>query len=91
MLLVKKSKKFKKDLKKILANGNFQRDIFENIVGALMTGAKLDERFFLHKLGGAYHGFFECHVQPDVLLIYEFDEEAKKLYLLRIGSHSELF
>ncbi|WP_414628476.1 type II toxin-antitoxin system mRNA interferase toxin, RelE/StbE family [Tetragenococcus muriaticus] len=31
----------------------------------------------------------ECHIQPDWLLIYEIDEEY--LYLLRTGTHSDLF
>lgn len=33
----------------------------------------------------------ECHLKPDVLLIYWVDEANKLLYLERIGSHSELF
>jgi len=42
-----------------------------------------------HALTGDYFGFRECHVKPDVLLVYDVD--AEYLYLVRLGSHSELF
>jgi mRNA interferase YafQ len=33
----------------------------------------------------------ECHIKPDVLLIYWIDDENQKLVLERVGSHAELF
>ncbi|HMY01491.1 MAG TPA: type II toxin-antitoxin system YafQ family toxin [Agitococcus sp.] len=33
----------------------------------------------------------ECHIQPDFLLIWDVDWQAKHLILVRCGSHSELF
>lgn len=50
---------------------------------------KLPEKYRDHSLAGDYHGYRECHIKPDVLLIYRTDEQC--LYLARIGSHSELF
>jgi mRNA interferase YafQ len=44
-----------------------------------------------HPLSGDYIGVRECHIKPDVLLIYWIDEKNKTLVLERIGSHSELF
>lgn len=40
---------------------------------------------------GDYKGFWECHIQPDWLLIWEQDEEIKLISLHRIGTHSDLF
>ncbi|MBS0622237.1 MAG: type II toxin-antitoxin system mRNA interferase toxin, RelE/StbE family [Verrucomicrobia bacterium] len=45
----------------------------------------------IYSLSGGYSGMRECHVRPDVLLIYWIDTENKKLVVERLGSHSELF
>ena len=44
-----------------------------------------------HPLTGIWKNSRECHVNPDILLIYRIDKENNKLYLERFGSHSELF
>jgi len=33
----------------------------------------------------------ECHINPDWLLMYEQDDNDLYLYLVRTGSHSDLF
>jgi mRNA interferase YafQ len=43
-----------------------------------------------HQLGGEWSGFRECHVKPDLLLIYE-KPTLHVLRLVRVGSHAELF
>ncbi|MDR1027653.1 MAG: type II toxin-antitoxin system YafQ family toxin [Rickettsiales bacterium] len=42
-----------------------------------------------HALVGNWTGYWELHIEPDVLLIYKRDKE--NLYLFRLGSHDELF
>jgi len=59
------------------------------VVGLLRNKKKLPEKYKDHALTGDYFGFRECHVKPDVLLVYDVD--AEYLYLVRLGSHSELF
>ena len=49
----------------------------------------LPERNRDHALSGNWSGYRECHVRPDLLLIYEMAEGV--LRLIRLGSHSELF
>ena len=44
-----------------------------------------------HKLSGNYKGCWECHILPDLLLIWEQYEVEKEILLIRVGSHSELF
>ena len=46
-----------------------------------------------HDLTGNWSGYRECHLKPDLLLIYRKyeTEEEQVLYLARLGSHSELF
>jgi mRNA interferase YafQ len=50
----------------------------------------LPERNRDHALSGEWHDFRECHLKPDLLLIYR-KPDADVLQLVRIGSHSELF
>ncbi len=58
---------------------------------ALANGKVLDKKYKDHKLSGDYIGYRECHVQNDILLVYSIEGEVLVLYLLDIGSHSELF
>ena len=60
-----------------------------DIVQMLATDTPLPERNRDHSLSGNWLGFRECHIKPDLLLIYEKSEGV--LRLIRLGSHSELF
>jgi mRNA interferase YafQ len=44
-----------------------------------------------HPLHGDYQGWWECHVEPDWLLIYRIDKEENKVVFDRTGTHSDLF
>lgn len=80
--------KFKKDLKKILKSGVDMSEI-EFVVNKLQNKEILDEKFNNHKLSGKYKGCCDCHIRPDLVLIYKSNETT--LSLVRLGSHSELF
>lgn len=90
MLSIRYVARFKKDLKKYQHQTLALHELNE-ILKILMSGRKLPEKCRDHFLSGGYSGMRECHVKPDVLLIYWIDEENKKLVLERLGSHSELF
>ncbi len=77
---------FKKDYKKL---SNKEKDLLKTVVKALAEGEKLDEELKDHKLVGNYLGCRECHVQPDLLLIYRVDNDILELALVRVGSHSK--
>ena len=55
----------------------------------LASDEALPARLRDHALSGNWSGFRECHVRPDLLLIYE--KPQGTLRLIRLGSHSELF
>lgn len=55
----------------------------------LQEDGSLPEQYSPHILSGAWHPRWECHVQPDFLLIYDVDDQFVSLH--RCGSHSELF
>lgn len=88
MLKVKASTRFKRDFKRYKHNRTVIEE-FNTVIGILRKAKALPEKHQDHPLSGEYIGFRECHVKPDVLLIYYLDEEL--LNLARIGSHSELF
>ena len=50
----------------------------------------LEARYRDHDLSGDWAGYRECHIKPDLLLIYR-KSEPSTLRLARLGSHSELF
>jgi mRNA interferase YafQ len=69
-----------------------QRDldaIVTETVRMLASDVPLPARFRDHALSGQWSGFRECHLRPDLLLIYEKPPDI--LRLIRLGSHSELF
>ncbi|WP_299668565.1 type II toxin-antitoxin system mRNA interferase toxin, RelE/StbE family [uncultured Polaribacter sp.] len=44
-----------------------------------------------HKLSGVYKDNWECHIKPDLLIIWFQIESPNSIKLIRIGSHSDLF
>ena len=60
-------------------------------VGNLLADDQpLAARHYDHGLSGNWKGHRECHLKPDLLLIYKLPDE-KTLRFVRMGSHSELF
>jgi len=55
----------------------------------LAEGAPLAPRFSDHPLTGDWKHHRECHLEPDWLLIYKV--EGNDLYLVRTGTHTDLF
>ena len=85
--------KFKKDFRKLQ-----KRDLTEVrlVVGILdllrENGVKsIPPQMKPHKLQGKYKGDWECHIKPDLLIIWFQIEAPKTIRLIRIGSHSDLF
>ncbi len=81
--------KFKKDYKKIIKQGKAK--IVDSVIEKLERGENLESRFRDHALQGIYKGSRECHIEPDLLLIYKKSDDILVLTCLRVGSHSELF
>lgn len=80
----------KKDIQKAKKQGK-DIDLLFKVIDDLSEGKALDPKYKDHKLKGDYDGKRECHIEPDFVLIYEINQKAIVLYLIRVGSHSELF
>lgn len=60
-------------------------------VDLLQRGEKLPEQFRDHELAGNLKGSRECHILPDLLLIYRIFNDILILELVDTGSHADLF
>lgn len=88
MMKIDFAKSFKKSYKKLSAE---DKELFSKISLRLANNESLEQKYNDHALKGKYLGFRECHLKPDLLLIYQKQEDKLILYCLDIGSHSELF
>ena len=87
---IKPTTRFKKDLKLAEKRG-YNISLLTDIIKKLANGEQLPEKNKDHALSGSFLGFRECHITPDWLLVYEIDDGALILYLIRTGTHSDLF
>lgn len=87
---VKFTTQFKKDVKLAKKQGKDTEKLF-NVIEKLANGEQLEEKYRNHTLTGNYKGCYECHIEPDWLLIYELINDILVLILYRTGSHSDLF
>ncbi|WP_286031163.1 type II toxin-antitoxin system YafQ family toxin [Helicobacter pullorum] len=82
------SKQFKKVFKKINKDDKI---ILKNIVDKLANDETLEAKYKDHALKGNYIGFRECHIKPDLLLIYRKRDDILELYLASLGNHNNIF
>lgn len=85
------SKKYKKSLNKIEKSSRYKISDIDKIIKLISNGEQLDKQYKDHKLKGKFLGLRECHIKPDLLLIYQIENDKLILLLINIGSHSELF
>lgn len=84
------SNKFKKSLKKCQKRGlNLEK--LKICIKKLVERGSLPAEYKPHKLTGSYEGKWECHIEPDWLLIWEQNDSSLTLLMVNTGSHSDLF
>ncbi len=93
MYNLKETTQFKKDLKKLVKRSlKDAKLIKETIVILKVKGVDgINIKMKPHKLKGNYKNSWECHIKPDLLIIWFQIESPKIIKLIRIGSHSDLF
>lgn len=93
MRAIERSSAFKRDYKRVKATPRHSKDLdslVSMLVASLLVDQALPESNRDHALSGDWVGYRECHIKPDLLLIYR-KPDADTLRLARLGSHSELF
>ena len=87
---VKFTNQFKKDYKLAKKRGK-RMELINEAINILADGEALPEKYRDHSLSGNWAGHRECHIQPDWLMVYYFEDDILVLTLARTGTHSDLF
>ena len=88
MYSIFRTSSFKKQFKKLSAS---DKTLVKELIIFLADDEVLDEKYRDHQLSGNFKGLRECHVKPDLLLIYKKDKDVLELALVHIGNHNSLF
>ena len=91
MRTIERIGQFKRDYKRELKgrHGKQLDQLLVPILEALMNDEPLEPRHRDHALTGDWKDHRDCHVRPDLVLIYRLPDD-ETLQLVRLGSHSEL-
>lgn len=81
---------YDKQLKKCLKRGYDESKLIE-VVKCLVEGKELHIRYRAHRLSAKFNYCWECHITPDCLLLWDYDEDNLILLLLQTGTHSDIF
>lgn len=93
MRTIERSSAFKRDYKRVKAMPRYRKNVdtlVSSVVAMLLVDQALPESNRDHTLSGDWIGYRECHIKPDLLLIYR-KPDSDTLRLARLGSHGELF
>lgn len=80
--------RFEKDLKRVARRSKDLTKLWA-VVERLVTRQRLEPHYRQHRLSGRWSSYWECHIEPDWLLIWGRDGDV--LTLVRTGTHSDLF
>ncbi len=92
MRTIRYTARFKRDYKRE-TKGQYRTTLDSDLLEIVQSLAKdlpLESRNYDHPLTGAWKDHRDCHIKPDLVLIYRKPDETS-LELVRMGSHSELF
>lgn len=82
MYSVRRTKKFEKSFEKV-SKGVVKSDLKKEVamvIDILSSGGKLPVKYRDHKLKGQLADYRECHIRPDILLIYEIKDDILVLF-----------
>lgn len=85
---VKFTHRFKKSHKKL---SQTHKDLVAKIIDKLANDEVLEKKYNDHALKGEWINHRECHIRPDLLLIYKKQDDLLILTCVDIGSHSAVF
>lgn len=91
MRTIRRTSTFKKDFKRV-RKGRHGKTIGHDLsetLKFLVDDKSLPARYVDHGLGGEWKDHRDCHIKPDLVLIYR-KHDAEFIDLVRLGSHSEL-
>ena len=89
MRTIRFTARFHKDYKRALKSFPSLQSELQPVIDMLSADAQLPIKNHDHPLKGEWVGFRDCHIRPDLVLIYR-KFEPQMMELSRLGSHSEL-
>ena len=91
MRTVKYTSRFKRDYRREKSGvlGKKLDGLLMEVVNLLTADRPLPRRHVDHPLAGEWNDHRDCHIRPDLILIYRKPDDSS-LELVRLGSHSEL-
>jgi mRNA interferase YafQ len=90
MYSIQYSNRFRKDVR-LCAKRGLDITKLQNVVQLLQETGSLPQQYKPHKLVSDYAGCWECHVQPNWLLVWEQNDDELILLFTRTGTHADLF
>jgi mRNA interferase YafQ len=90
MLLPVYTRQFGRDIIKLQRSGQPLDDV-KTVLRNLIDEVAQPRKYRDHKLIGNWQERRECHIRPDLLLIYKIDPEKQLIIFERLGSHADLF
>jgi mRNA interferase YafQ len=90
MRTIRRTNQFKKDYRCEILDGGKLDELLASAVERLAENLPLPPHYLDHKLPGKWKDHLDCHIRPDLVLIYR-KPDKNSLELVRLGSHSELF
>ncbi len=88
MLALRTLGRFDRESKKIKKRGKDMSKL-KDVIKLLQEGNPLPAKYRNHKLQGEFKDYWECHIEPDWLLVYR--KTDTELILFATGTHSDLF
>ena len=85
-----KTSRFKAGVKLAQKRG-LDISLLEDVIEKLRLDQPLEAKHRNHELSGNFKGIWECHIQPDWLLLYLKDNRVLVLTLVDTGTHSDIF
>ena len=84
---------YEKSLRKLVKAGLKKKaqDEIALAIEIIASGSALPSQYRDHKLKGEFKDYRECHIQGDLLLVYQIVKDELVLVLLDIGTHADLF
>jgi mRNA interferase YafQ len=90
MFSIEYTNRFKKDVKRCKKRG-YDLSKLTTTIDLLQKNGSLPAKYKSHVLKGKYTGLWECHIEPDWLLVWKQDDNTFTLLFMSTGTHSDLF
>lgn len=90
MYTISRTSGFKKAVKRCIKRG-LDINLLEEVIMLLATTGSLPQKYRPHRLSGKFQYAWECHIEPDWLLVWKQDDTNLTLLFINTGTHSDIF